>query len=136
MLRKIISPILVGHLLEWYDFALYGFLAPVIPGIFLTCGASVFCSHDHLFHFCHWLSGPCLQMLTRYKPQHYGCFRDFLRYQRPALMLLSRDCFTIVFRSRCVVVVYRWPVMQQVCWLPLFLWLPPFWCKFRFRFRL
>lgn len=40
MRRKIIAPIVIGNLLEWYDFALYGFWASVISRHFFSPTAS------------------------------------------------------------------------------------------------
>lgn len=36
MLRKTIFPVIVGNILEWYDFALYGFMTPVIARHFFS----------------------------------------------------------------------------------------------------
>lgn len=33
-LKKIILPIIIGNMFEWYDFSIYGYMAPIITRLF------------------------------------------------------------------------------------------------------
>jgi len=40
--RKVIAAGVTGNVLEWYDFAVYGFYAPIIGKLFLAASARLF----------------------------------------------------------------------------------------------
>ena len=55
-LRAIITPGLIGNVLEWYEFSLYGFFASTLPPLF-------FHSKIKLFPICIYLPALLLDLL-------------------------------------------------------------------------